>query len=88
MAIADTADFAAAVAQSHDIKLLADPAGDALPKVEAAGDVLALIGPEGGFTDAEQAAAREAGCVAWRLAPHVLRIETAAVAAAAILRSR
>lgn len=44
-----------------------------------------LIGPEGGFTDGELATAESAGFVRIRLAPHILRTETAAVAAAAIL---
>jgi 16S rRNA (uracil1498-N3)-methyltransferase len=42
-----------------------------------------LVGPEGGFTPEEHAAALAAGARAVRLAPHVLRIETAAVAALA-----
>lgn len=49
-------------------------------------NVLALIGPEGGWTDRELAAARDAGFAPWTVNPHVLRIETAAVAAAALLR--
>lgn len=42
-----------------------------------------LVGPEGGFTPEEHAAALAAGARAVRLGPHVLRIETAAVAALA-----
>ncbi len=49
--------------------------------------VLVVIGPEGGFTDEEIQVATEAGFIPWRFAPHILRIETAAVAAAAIWRS-
>ena len=41
---------------------------------------------EGGWTDEERAAAQAAGFTPWRLGPHVLRIETAALAAVAILR--
>ncbi|MDR1533542.1 MAG: 16S rRNA (uracil(1498)-N(3))-methyltransferase [Planctomycetota bacterium] len=47
-----------------------------------AGEILFLIGPEGGFTPAEAEACRNAGAVGMRLSPHVLRIETAAAAAA------
>jgi len=43
-----------------------------------------LIGPEGGLTPAEQAAARAAGARPARLAAHTLRTETAAEAALAI----
>ena len=44
--------------------------------------LLALVGPEGGFTDAEIAAAEQAGAVRVGLGPHILRIETAAIALA------
>ncbi len=44
------------------------------------------IGPEGGFTDAEIAAFRAAGAMLLDLGASVLRIETAAVVATALLR--
>jgi 16S rRNA (uracil1498-N3)-methyltransferase len=47
--------------------------------------MLALVGPEGGFTSEEVAAAVAAGSTRASLGPHVLRIETAAIAAAAAL---
>ncbi len=87
MTIADTADLAATLAKPCDLKLRADPVGEALPPLDAAGDVLVLIGPEGGWTDDEMQQAQTSGCVTWRFAAHVLRIETAAAAAAAIIRS-
>lgn len=43
-----------------------------------------VIGPEGGFTDAELATLRQAGATTVRLAGPVLRIETAALAACAV----
>ncbi len=46
------------------------------------------IGPEGGFSPAEDAALDAAGSVRARLAPHVLRIETAAEAAVAVVVAR
>jgi 16S rRNA (uracil1498-N3)-methyltransferase len=66
--------------------VIADPGGAPLDPVGlAAGatNVLALVGPEGGFTAAELAAAEAAGAVRASLGPHVLRIETAAIALAA-----
>jgi 16S rRNA (uracil1498-N3)-methyltransferase len=45
----------------------------------------AAVGPEGGFTDAEVAAARAAGFVICGLGPRVLRAETAALAALVII---
>ncbi|HEV8290631.1 MAG TPA: RsmE family RNA methyltransferase, partial [Tepidisphaeraceae bacterium] len=44
-----------------------------------------LIGPEGGWTDKEMAMFREAGLTGVRMGGTILRIETAAVAAAAIV---
>jgi 16S rRNA (uracil1498-N3)-methyltransferase len=43
-----------------------------------------LVGPEGGFTAAEVAAAREAGFVTAGLGPRILRVETAAIVAVAL----
>jgi 16S rRNA (uracil1498-N3)-methyltransferase len=45
------------------------------------GDLLIVVGPEGGITDAELTALRAAGAVAVRLGPTVLRASTAAVVA-------
>ena len=44
-----------------------------------------LLGPEGGWTDPEREAAREAGWSAVSLGPQVLRAETAACAALAVV---
>jgi 16S rRNA (uracil1498-N3)-methyltransferase len=48
-------------------------------------DVTVLVGPEGGFTDQEEDAARAAGALALSMGPRVLRTETAGLAALAIL---
>jgi len=45
-----------------------------------------IVGPEGGFTDAEESAMREAGVRGLNLGPYVLRLETAAVCGLAVLR--
>ncbi len=67
--------------------LLADSAGrrcsDALRDWRAMRPVLLLIGPEGGFSDAERAAIEAAGATPICLGPHILRVETAAAAGAA-----
>jgi 16S rRNA (uracil1498-N3)-methyltransferase len=47
------------------------------------GGVVFAVGPEGGFTDTEVAAAGAAGWRRVALGPRVLRVETAAVAVAA-----
>jgi 16S rRNA (uracil1498-N3)-methyltransferase len=59
------------------------PLAAALPA--SATQVTAAVGPEGGFTDAEVAAARAHGFVPVGLGPRVLRAETAALAALAVL---
>jgi 16S rRNA (uracil1498-N3)-methyltransferase len=46
-----------------------------------------LVGPEGGLTDAERNTALAAGFRACRLGPRILRSETAAIAALAVLQS-
>jgi 16S rRNA (uracil1498-N3)-methyltransferase len=52
------------------------------------GDLLVVVGPEGGITDEEAEAFRAAGATACRLGPTVLRTSTAGTVAAAILLTR
>ena len=75
---------AIATAGADTAILLADPAGAPLAEPHA-GRVLVLVGPEGGFTPEEIEAATAAGARRVALGRHVLRIETAAIAAAARL---
>ena len=62
----------------------AEPLSGVLPDTPG-GDMLAMVGPEGGWTDAELAACRAAGCRPVTLTRTVLRVETAAVAVAAVV---
>jgi len=78
----------AAVLAARDaatLAVVADPAGEPVGPLltRHSGAVLALVGPEGGFTPEELAAAMAASCRPVSLASHVLRVETAAVALAA-----
>lgn len=57
----------------------------ALPKV---GEVLVVVGPEGGLSGAELAALESAGAAVARLGPHVLRTSTAGPVALALLAER
>lgn len=50
--------------------------------------VVLLVGPEGGWSDAETAAAQQAGFTAVSLGPRVLRTETAALVALSLLQAR
>jgi 16S rRNA (uracil1498-N3)-methyltransferase len=69
--------------------LVADTAGPARPilaaRLAAGARPLILIGPEGGFSDAERERMRRSGFHAVSLGTTVLRTETAAVVAAACL---
>ena len=69
-------------------RLLLSPGGTTslgdLPR-PAAG-ITVLIGPEGGLTDEEEQSALAAGFTSVRLGPRVLRTETAAIAALALLQ--
>lgn len=67
------------------LRLLLHPPLDGssgLPGRVPAEGVTVAVGPEGGFTDDEVTAAEAAGWVRVSLGPRVLRVETAAVAAA------
>ena len=65
--------------------LVASPAAESLDRLDwrQAAEVIGLVGPEGGFTAAELAVAAADGWPLVTLGPHVLRVETAAVALAA-----
>jgi 16S rRNA (uracil1498-N3)-methyltransferase len=52
------------------------------------GDLLVVVGPEGGITGEESAGFGAAGAIACRLGPTVLRTSTAGTVAAAILLTR
>jgi 16S rRNA (uracil1498-N3)-methyltransferase len=67
-------------------------AGAAIPlsrlALPGSGEIVLVVGPEGGVSPAESAALRSAGAVEARLGPTVLRTSTAGAAAAAVLMSR
>ena len=60
---------------------LTDHAGGEAPSLSAEAPLTILVGPEGGFTAAERELALQAGFVPVRLGPHILRFDTAALAA-------
>ncbi len=68
-------------------RLILDLSGEPFPAVLPAGPTALLVGPEGGWTDAELAAALAQGWVAASLAAGKLRAETAAVAALTLART-
>jgi 16S rRNA (uracil1498-N3)-methyltransferase len=64
---------------------LADASGAAPPGALDAAPVTVVVGPEGGLTEPERASLLSAGYRPLALAPHTLRFETAALAAAAVV---
>jgi 16S rRNA (uracil1498-N3)-methyltransferase len=81
--IHDHATLAALCARPFDgQRWLADLAGGPPGPVSPGSAVLAAVGPEGGFTEPERRQLLAAGWVPVRLGPHILRFETAALAAA------
>ena len=78
---------AARLASSAPV-LVADAGGTPPSQAPRAARLIVLIGPEGGFTDGELGSLQAAGAATLRLGPHVLRTETAAVAAAVALLCR
>jgi 16S rRNA (uracil1498-N3)-methyltransferase len=65
---------------------LLDPGAPALDGVPALADTLLLVGPEGGFTEAERAAAHASGAQSMGLGRLILRADTAPLAALTVLR--
>jgi 16S rRNA (uracil1498-N3)-methyltransferase len=74
------------------LHIVAHPSQPGLPSVDARAiarqppvDVVAAVGPEGGFTDSELAMAQEANWQTLSLGRRILRVETACLALAAWL---
>jgi 16S rRNA (uracil1498-N3)-methyltransferase len=87
--LATTAALARRVSTAYAIVLEADaPARLHELPVPATGEVLLLVGPEGGISPAERGALRACGAIEARLGPTVLRTSTAGAAAAAVLLTR
>ena len=56
-----------------------------LPRLSEAREIAYFVGPEGGFTSDEVAAAKAAGIVPVSLGPRILRTETAAIVGSALI---
>jgi 16S rRNA (uracil1498-N3)-methyltransferase len=85
--LASTEDAAARIAAASLALVLHEEAEAPLSAVQApvAGDIVLVVGPEGGITDAESERFAAAGGRPARLGPTVLRTSTAGVAAASVL---
>ena len=87
---ATASDVCQAIAKAACAIVLEPDAADSLShlSVPESGDLLIVVGPEGGVTEEESAAFLAAGATARRLGPTVLRTSTAGTVAAAVLLSR
>lgn len=91
--VAPPADFDAFIASSSTAPVsarivLSPQGGIRVHDLKAAPDMVMLIGPEGGLSDAELEAAVRSGFAGVRLGPRILRTETAAIAALAVIQHR
>jgi 16S rRNA (uracil1498-N3)-methyltransferase len=88
--LAGTRELAARVARAG-LAVLLDPGAPALLselELPGTGDIMMIVGPEGGVSPAETAELTGAGAVAARLGPAVLRTSSAGLVAATIVASR
>ncbi|HEY1673839.1 MAG TPA: 16S rRNA (uracil(1498)-N(3))-methyltransferase, partial [Streptosporangiaceae bacterium] len=88
--LASTADVAARITAAAAAVVLEPGADATLSRLDlpAHGDVVLVVGPEGGVSPGELAAFTAAGAHPARLGESVLRTSTAGAAAAAVLMSR
>ena len=88
--LVSTADVAQAIAKAACAITLEPDAAQSLADLRPprSGELVVIVGPEGGLTDEEHAAFRAAGATPRRLGPTVLRASTAGTVAAAVLLSR
>ncbi len=87
---ASTGDLAGRVTAAS-LAVLLDPAGPvplSALDLPGSGDILVIVGPEGGISPEETAQLTRAGAVAARLGPTVLRASSAGLVAATIVASR
>tara|TARA_R110001599_G_scaffold156157_2_gene342004 strand:+ start:360 stop:1088 length:729 start_codon:yes stop_codon:yes gene_type:complete len=83
-------EFLSEISQTECHLLIADPAGSGVDFFRSGekreSPVVILIGPEGGFTPDELQSAQEKGAKSVRLSEGILRIETAAILFAGLIR--
>ena len=85
--LADVTDHAAAARCAIVLEAGAPTKLSALP-LPREGEILLVVGPEGGISPAERAALADVGAIEARLGPTVLRTSTAGAAAVAVLLAR
>jgi 16S rRNA (uracil1498-N3)-methyltransferase len=92
MSIGNPTDLSRFFEESNDVHSLrlffSERGGEAFPASIETKKVIAVIGPEGGWDDAEIDLARGSGYAVVTLGGRILRAETAAISVAAILQHR
>ena len=88
MEVAEPVELTELVARWNGAGLVASAAGRRAETVPAAVPGRLLVGPEGGFSPAEEALLTTCSFLPLWLGPHILRAETAAVVGAAVLVAR
>lgn len=79
--------------RQHDLNIIcSDQDGETLDRIkltrpQAGASIFLLVGPEGGFTTQEIELARQQGFIPAGLGPRILKADTAAIAACAIVQS-
>jgi 16S rRNA (uracil1498-N3)-methyltransferase len=88
--LASTDSVASLISSASAAVVLEGSAVSALSSVAlpSSGEIVLIVGPEGGISPAERSAFAAAGAIECRLGPTVLRTSTAGVAAAAVVSAR
>jgi len=88
--LASTTEVCTLIREAALGAVLDESASEPLAAVDlpAAGDVVLVVGPEGGVTSEELGLFGEAGAASYRLGPTVLRTSTAGAAALAVLSAQ
>lgn len=86
--VAEPVTTTQAAALPGQLLVLHEAASTALGEVPLSGDVVLVVGPEGGISEEELEVFQRAGALAVRLGPSVLRTSTAGAVAAALVSSR
>jgi 16S rRNA (uracil1498-N3)-methyltransferase len=89
--IAPVTSIGTALAAAHQPVVFADPEGrpwrEVVPLLPGEGRIAVAIGPEGGWSPAERAAATARGALSARIGTTVFRSETAAIVFTALVRA-
>ncbi len=89
MDVAEPMAFAEVIQQVGSSGWMLDVTGQQRgPNAAEPTEIVLLIGPEGGWTEAERQAAQQAGVGTWCLGGPVMRVETAAVVATGVALDR